>query len=158
VDNKTNSNIINQSQRRKVMRGIQAETIPYTLECDLGLPKEQRTTWHIRIQTIIDDSKSAHRLNKAFIMKNNQTEIDERQYLRAQKGKWEDVIKKVENYEFGYKFPDLQAKGRIAEIEDADTIIKIAYDIPTELRNELLKIADGGTALDTELGDVDPKK
>jgi hypothetical protein len=140
------------------MRGIQAETIPYILECDAGLPKDKQTIWHIRIQTIIDDSKSAKRLNRAFIQKNNQTEIDERQYLRAQKGKWEDVIKKVENYEFGYKFPDLQAKGRIAEIDDVDTIVKIAYDIPTELRNELLKIADGGSVSDTDLGDVDPKK
>jgi len=146
------------------MKGIQAPTVKYTLERDRDpdVPQKERTTWHIKIFTPVDQVRVSKRLNRAIKVGagSNTADIDDRNYLKAQKGDWQDAVQRVENYQFGYKFEEERDKGYIKNIEDPDMIMRIFEDIPTAVRDEILKVSTGDIQAEYEvdIGDIDPKK
>jgi hypothetical protein len=101
-------------------------------------------------------------MNKAYkVGARSGMEVDGMKHQQAMKGDWRDYIVKVENYKFGYKFADLQAKGYIKEIDDTDMIERIIADVPPAVFDELMKVVTGEIRAgedDFGIGDIDPKK
>jgi len=100
----------------------------YVLKCDLDVPVSERTVWHIQT---IDTINSFEFIKK--IMRGDS-------FFEDAKEEWCQRIYKVENYKFGFKYPELNKKGFIT-FSDKETIEKVYFDLESSLVDEVLNFA-----------------
>jgi len=120
-------------------QGIQQEIVKYLLKEDDGLSENEKTIWHIKLQTALDSARNLKRLTKAVSSDNEVDELAWKKYMRAT---WKEVVIQVDNYKFGCKFPDLQQAG-YQNITTLDAIEKILEELPKDTVDELMDVANG---------------
>lgn len=140
-------------------RGIQRPVVRYILKMDEGLPTEEQTIFHINQLSYLESVPSTKRNIRAYSSDvKGRGDIDPDRFKRAKKEDFVEAVNKVENYLFGYHFPDLQEEGWIKEFEDRDTIMKLLEDLPGDAVREILDVANGGSVEGTILEDVHTEK
>jgi hypothetical protein len=136
------------------MQAPQQEVYQYVLKMEKDAPANEQTIWHLKIMTAMDSSSSLRRYAKAFKTgARGESDVIEPNYKRAYRGDFLDIVKKVENYQFGYKFPELQAQGYLPVIEE-DMISKVFEELPDGIAKEIIDAGKG----EVLLGDQDRKK
>ena len=100
----------------------------YVLKQDKELPKNLRTVWYVDEPT----TKTVLTFRKKAIQKKDP--------LYGLGKEWTKYIKKVKNYCFGTKFPDLCSQGYIS-FKDEKTIKKVLYDLTFQQVGEILTFA-----------------
>jgi hypothetical protein len=135
------------------MKGFQSEIITYICEADKDNLLDEKTTWHLRTMSVKDRLPITNSFAKA--VKSDQfsgkTSFEEDRMWAAKRNEWLATVAKIENYQFGYKFSDLQAKGWIPVIEDQATIALVLEDLPVDVITELLDAANKLTASESML-------
>jgi hypothetical protein len=129
------------------MRGITQETFKYVLRIERELPTEEKTIWHLKIITAYDSAASLNRYSKSFRNVGPQNEVIEANYRRAYKGEWLDIVKQVENFQFGFKHPELAEKGYMS-FDDPDLIGKVFEELPDGIVREIIDAAKGEVLVD----------
>ena len=124
------------------MYGPTAESFRYVLKSERESLKEEQTIFHIKILTASDSAKNIRAYSRAFSTVGNKNEVNESQYIRAYRGEWNNCVLKVENYKFGYKFPELQEKG-YQTFDDPDLIAKMFEEMPENVVKEVIEAAKG---------------
>lgn len=136
------------------MQGPQQEVYPYVLKAERDASPNEQTIWYLKIMTAMDSSSSLRRYAKAFKTgARGESDVIEPNYKRAYRGDFLDIVQKVENYQFGYKFLELQAQGYLALIE-GDMLSKVFEEMPDGTAKELIDAGKG----EVLLGDQDRKK
>jgi len=135
------------------MRGPVSPTFDYVLKCEREALTEEKTVWSLKVLTAADSSASLRKYSKAFINSGNKQELDEVRYKQAFRSEFLDVVKQVTNYQFGFKFPDLQEQGYLTT-DEPDVIVKIFEELPEAYVRELIETAKGDSALE----ELDSKK
>jgi hypothetical protein len=134
-------------------KGIQSATVRYILKSDEGLPTEEQTIFHIRQLAKTDRVAITQMYSRAVSQDfRGKTDINTESMKKAQREELVACIEKVENYMFGYRFPEEQEKGFFT-FEDRDTIIKLVSDLHSDKVDELIDASNGtcaGRVLETE--------
>lgn len=129
------------------MRGAQTEVFPYVLEQEKDLMPSEQTTFWLKVITAGESSASLRRYTKAFISKGNTQDLNEQAYKIAYRGEFLDAVKKVDNYQFGYKYPELMEKG-YSDFDDQELIAKMFDELPDLVVKELVEAAKGKASLE----------
>lgn len=88
-------------------RGVIDEAIPYVLESDRDSPEEEQTTWHIRMRSSKDVTKTIVQFAAAEKMgRGGYRDLDESRYNKADLNTFLSIVEKVENFVFGIPSPD----------------------------------------------------
>jgi len=123
-------------------RGQSKKAQPYTLESDLELPEEERTTFWLRPYKGLDAGKIMSRYARAERLgRGNRKEIDARAWRKADIESWLQIVEKVDNFHFSEDYPDLHKQGWIAEISDQDALVRVAEDLSFDYFNEIVDAA-----------------
>ena len=124
------------------------EVYPYILKVDKDSPVQEQTIWHLKILTALDSTASTRRYAKAFKTGfRGESEVIEANLKKAVRGDFLDAVVKVENWQFGYKYPELKAKGRIDVTERAE-LEQLFDELPDDWAKEIVDAAKGAALLD----------
>ena len=125
------------------MRGIQSPLIEYVLEADRELLPEEKTVWYLKTMSVkerIPITNSYAKSLKTDMVKGGSS-YDEDKMWRAKRAEWLATVEKVKNYQFGYKYAEMQAKGPI-DVESPQELAMILEDLPSDCVTELMDAAN----------------
>jgi|6_EtaG_2_1085325.scaffolds.fasta_scaffold27180_3 hypothetical protein len=131
------------------IRGVSRTAVPFVPEEERTVKEDQTVIW-IRPKTghqanvSMSRYAAAGRDGRKGYRELNVTKLD-----NADIQEFLDICVKVENYYFSDQFPDLEKQGLFKNIEDPETLKRVAQDVSADLLIEIMEAANNLSVLKT---------